>query len=143
MDAQKLIYVNPAAARVFGIAPAELPVDLSVWMQSIHADDRKRMGSSLLSIAKHENTDQRYRVVTPTGDVVWLQDSITLVKDAKGKPVCIGGIAHDVSAEVAESKRVPTVAAIGRPLLHLGWVERGLRAIKDVLESPKGSAWHY
>ncbi len=118
VDASKLVYMNPAGLELFGRDESELLGDTDVWLQAIHPEDRPLFEENLREILERENIQQRYRIVTITGEERWLRDNITLVKNAKGNPLRIGGMATDITAEVHEHEAVRESRAVLRDLVR-------------------------
>ena len=99
-DASKLIYMNPAGLELYGRPKSELLNSLDAWFSSIHVEDCAQFEQNLRAVREQENIVQRYRVVRPNGEERWLHDHVTLVKNAKGNPLRIGGVATDVTDSI-------------------------------------------
>jgi PAS domain S-box-containing protein len=106
VDASQLIYLNPAAVKMFDRSKKELLSDRDVWLQAIHPEDRAAFETNLRTVIERGSVQQRYRVVSLSGVEQWLQDDITLIKDSKGGSLHIGGIASNVTDAVREAEQL-------------------------------------
>ena len=92
------MYVNRVAERVYGKPLKELTSDPNYWIDAIHPDDRSRVVENLNELLKKKHIEQDYRIVSPSGSVIWLHDRVSVVYDANHKPKFVGGIGTDISA---------------------------------------------
>ena len=92
IDGTKLLFVNPAAERIYGRPMSEMIENQDVWWEAIFPDDRADVQKNLEELSQRGQIEQEYRIVRPDGEVRWLQDRITLISDEHGKPVRVGGI---------------------------------------------------
>ncbi len=98
VDGRELLYINPAAERLYGRPLAELKANPNAWLEAIHPDDRADVLTNLAGLVERGRIEQEYRIVRPDGRVIWLQDHISVVPDQDGNPICVGGIGTDISA---------------------------------------------
>ncbi len=98
VDGTELLYINPAAERVYGRPLAEVTQNPHSWLEAIHPADRAEVLSNLAGLLDRGRIEQEYRIVRPDGKVIWLQDHISVVYDELGEPICVGGIGTDISA---------------------------------------------
>ncbi len=98
LDGTRMLYANPVAERIYGRPFEELLTNQDYWIEAIHSDDRSYVLKNLTSLLDREQIEQEYRIVRPDGSVIWLHDRIKVVRDATGKPLCVGGIGTDISA---------------------------------------------
>ncbi|MCA9136040.1 MAG: response regulator [Planctomycetales bacterium] len=94
----KLLYVNHVAERVYGRPLKELTSNPSYWLDAIHPDDRPKVVENLRELITKKHVEHDYRIVRPSGSVIWLHDRVSVVHDAKRNPRFIGGIGTDISA---------------------------------------------
>ena len=91
-----LLFVNPAAQKVYGRSVKELLDNPELRLESIHPQDRDRIQSSLTSTLNLSN-DLEYRIIQPDGKVRWVWERSRLVLDAKGQAQRRDGIICDIT----------------------------------------------
>lgn len=97
-DAQTLEYLSPAFRSVYGLEPQTAMLDMGVWSDCVHPDDRPIRAEALARVAEaRDPITHEYRIVRPDGSVRKVQDTVFPIRDAEGRLSQIGGIAHDVS----------------------------------------------
>jgi PAS domain S-box-containing protein len=63
----------------------------------IHPDDRPAVETRLKNITDVGEIQQVYRIVRPQGDIRWLDECVTLVRDESGVPQQIISVASDIT----------------------------------------------
>lgn len=102
LDGQELLYINPAAERIYGRTLNELNANPQLWLDAIHPEDREEVVKNLKNLSSKSQVEQEYRIVRPDGSVAWLQDRVSVVCDGDGKARYVGGIGTDVT-DIRES----------------------------------------
>ena len=92
-----LLYLNPAAQRVYGRPVSEFFDDANLWLDIVHPDDRHRVQNCLGELFAKQAITLEYRIVRPDGSERWLEDRARLIHAPDGTPIRIDGIASDVS----------------------------------------------
>lgn len=97
-DPPKLEYISDNI-RQFGYAPEEFLTGKITFRDIIHPDDLPRLKTEIQS---HYDTDaeeygQRYRCVTKSGEVRWVADETTVVRNERGKKTHTQGIIIDIT----------------------------------------------
>jgi PAS domain S-box-containing protein len=93
-------YVSPQVEGILGYSPDEWRTNPAFFIEHIHPDDRERVRQAQRrSWQSAEPLELEYRFIAADGRVVWLKDSLTVVRDDAGKPWYTQGFALDVSAE--------------------------------------------
>jgi two-component system NtrC family sensor kinase len=96
-DTFETIFLNPAAESVYGRPIAEFMADPDLWFQTVHSDDRKRVGACLPEILEKGVLDIEYRIVRPDGEVRWIHDHIHAIFDEHGQPASLNGLGTDIT----------------------------------------------
>lgn len=95
---RRLEYLSPGFQRAAGVPVEAAIVDIRVWEGCIHLEDRAVWTQNLARVADEgESIIHEYRLVRPDGSVRRIRDRAFPIRDAEGRVVQIGGIAHDVS----------------------------------------------
>jgi PAS domain S-box-containing protein len=93
----QIIYVSPACERLFGFSQEDVSRDPSVWLRTVHPQDRERLTRMLFEPPALQQEDVEYRIVRPDSAVRWLHVRTRPVRDAEGQVYRSVGIARDVT----------------------------------------------
>ena len=98
LDAESLELVASDTCQAnFGREAGE-PFTYEALRQSVHPDDRQGMVTAVeRSLLTGEDYDIDYRVITPAGDVRWVQVRGRPVHNAAGAPVKMAGVSLDIT----------------------------------------------
>jgi len=118
LDGQRLLYLNPAAVRIYGRPIEDLIKQPDLWIKSIHELDEPILKGNLSRIHGTGSFNQRFRVVQPGGKQVLLDGHFLLVTDAAGNPDFIGATANDVSGRVRAERKLDESRAIYHSLVE-------------------------
>ncbi|MBW2410978.1 MAG: PAS domain S-box protein, partial [Deltaproteobacteria bacterium] len=95
---QKVEYVSPAYAEVWGRRPEDLYKNYNEWADSIYADDATYAEESFARIVETGGGETReYRIVRPDGSVRWVSDRGFAITDKNGEVTRIAGVAEDIT----------------------------------------------
>ncbi|MCJ7492357.1 MAG: ATP-binding protein, partial [Dehalococcoidia bacterium] len=92
-------YVSPAIARITGYPPHEFYDDWTLVRKLIHPDDAYLLDHYLLNIDELA-TPVTMRLLHKSGEMVWVEQYATLIRDDAGKPVAVEAIVRDVTERV-------------------------------------------
>ena len=118
IDGQRLLYLNPAAIRIYGRPIDELIEQPDLWIESIHEADVPILQDNMKRIHETGSFNQRFRVVQPAGRQILLDGHFQLVTDASGNPDFIGATANDVSGRVRAERKLDESRAIYHSLVE-------------------------
>ncbi|HIK92550.1 MAG TPA: PAS domain S-box protein [Planctomycetes bacterium] len=146
-DGSSLLFLNEAAERIYGRTLQELRSNAAIWLEVIHPEDRPVVENNLRDLSKLRQVQQEYRIIRPDGEVRWLQDRINVISDESGAPLCVGGIATDITDQklaeqsLAESQAVfhSLVESLPLNVVHKdleGRIVFGNRRYCDTLNQP-------
>jgi len=100
------LYVSPQIEALIGFSQAEYAADTDIWRKQVHPEDREWVLREV-----HRARDQgeafrtEYRMLTRTGELIWVRDEALVVRDDSGRPLFLQGIMFDITArKVAEEK---------------------------------------
>ncbi len=91
-----LLFLNPAAQKVYGRPVDELLANPDLRLESIHPEDRDRVKSSLAN-SLNQFSDLEYRIVQPNGAIRWVWERSRLIFDDTGTASRRDGIISDVT----------------------------------------------
>jgi PAS domain S-box-containing protein len=145
----RLTYVGGAVRRLLGHAPAD-------WLapgfreRAVHPDDREWVVARWSRQRPHGEDDRfEYRVLTAEGRVVWLRESLRVVRPEQGAPGVMQGVLVDITREKLAESRLREQCDLNAAVLDGveafvvvldagGSVVRANRACEDALGRPAG-----
>jgi sigma-B regulation protein RsbU (phosphoserine phosphatase) len=97
-DDPRLVYVSNNVIQ-FGYTAEEFLNDKIRFKDIVHPDDSERVGEEIMGYADKdaEEYTQFYRMISKTGDVRWVEDQTSVVRDAQGKKTHNQGILVDIT----------------------------------------------
>ena len=101
-----LEYVSDNLSR-FGYDPRDFIEEKIRFAEIVHPDDIERLREEINDYAETDVEDytQYYRVITKEGDVRWVEDQTSVVRDGQGKKIHNQGILIDITERrLAEEK---------------------------------------
>ncbi len=105
----RLLYISPAYARVWGRSCESLYEKPLSWRDGIHPDDRERVLEAIRRRPIENHYDLEFRIIRPNGDLRWVRDWAILVYNDNGDIEREVGVARDITkqkdAEEALQKR--------------------------------------
>jgi diguanylate cyclase (GGDEF)-like protein/PAS domain S-box-containing protein len=139
-------YVSPQVEEILGYTAEEFKSDPGLWARLLHPEDREHA----LAIETEDYLGDRntrpteYRMITRTGEVVWMLDEAVLEADEEGVPIW-----HGVLYEITERKQTEAelqralsqqavVAKLGERALQAGDPEDLLRAATTLIGEVDG-----
>lgn len=94
---ERLLFVSPGFARLWGRPTADLLASPKLWIESIHPEDRDRVLHGAVTGARDGKHAMTYRIVRPDGEVRRVRDRAYPIADASGKIRRLAGVVEDVS----------------------------------------------
>jgi PAS domain S-box-containing protein len=110
------IYASANVERIFGFPAADFTGD-GVWLERLHPDDRAVARAANQRWQAEGEAGFDYRFQHRDGSWRWMHNQLTLIRDARGEPVEVIGVAYDVTAqrELEENLRhAVKMEAVGR-----------------------------
>jgi len=115
----RIVFINPEYSELLGRSRAEL-LGRSV-REFLHPEDRERHIEAVnAAIAGDANVQLEERYVWPNGKIVWASNSISITRDAHGKPMNLVAVARDITERIRANE-------------ELAASERKFRAIADTM----------
>jgi PAS domain S-box-containing protein len=95
---KKYVYLSQSVEKITGIPYLSFKNDVDKWHRIIHPDDKGIIGERQKRIFSQGYSETTYRLIKPDGEVVWIHDKVNLIKNEKGKPLLMEGIASDITS---------------------------------------------
>jgi PAS domain S-box-containing protein len=99
-DGSEVLYLNPAFEEVYRRPRSEFFDNPKLLLQVSHLEDRRRVEEAMANFATNGEMDEEYRILRPDGAVRWIRDRRSVVRDANGKLLRIGGIIRDFTDRI-------------------------------------------
>ena len=103
LDPVRMIYVNPAFERIWGLAADGLYREPRLWLSSVHEEDQQRTSDAFDAFVSGQARTYaaEYRIQRPDGTIRWIQDHGARMTNESGNVRWVRSIATDIT----ESKR--------------------------------------
>ena len=105
-ETRELLYLNPAAEKVYGRPVSDFFEEPNLWQLVIHADDRQRVDEISQALLEQGSKDLEYRIVQPDGKVRWIRDRARTIVDPRGSPIRIDGMITDITERKQAEERL-------------------------------------
>ncbi len=108
LESFKILYINPAFEKVWGYKVEEVLSDSNVWLNSIFEEDRHILVENYQDCISGRKTEfkSKYRIRTKSGEIKWIYDRGTGMKDSEGKIFRLSGITEDITDSVKAQKEI-------------------------------------
>ena len=93
----RMLYMSPAYEEVWGRSRQDLLDRPEAWIDSVHPEDRERVGAFYALCMQGVQQETEYRIVRPDGSVRWIDARSFPVRDSQGKFIRVVGIAEDIT----------------------------------------------
>ncbi|WP_418284068.1 PAS domain-containing sensor histidine kinase [Halorubrum sp. DTA46] len=104
-DWSELLFINDAIEDVFGITRSALKRDPTMFVESIHSDDRAYVERAMERLSAGESILIDYRVKTEQGTTKWLRvPAEPVIED--GRVVAVTGFSRDVTDEYRRERQL-------------------------------------
>src|SRR5262245_41724824 len=123
-------FVSRSAEAILGYPVQQWLDEPDFWARHLHPDDRDRTVNRCL-VETREGRDHtlEYRMVAADGRVVWIRDTVRVVRDPAGRPAALQCLLVDIS----ERKRAETLLASEKHVLEMSASGAPLPEVLDAL----------
>ena len=94
---RELLYINPAAQKVYGYPISEFFNNSNLWLEVVHPEDRQQFATFHYNLLDVGQTRLEYRILRSDGEVRWLSLRRQVIYDKKGVANRIDGIIEDIT----------------------------------------------
>ncbi|MEO1134601.1 MAG: PAS domain-containing protein, partial [Cyanobacteria bacterium J06639_1] len=138
-DGRQLLFLNSAAAEVYGRSMSACLDMPRFWLNAVHPDDRDRVQASFENLSSKGSHDIEYRIIRPDGELRWMRERSRLVRDEDELPARVDSLATDITLrkqhEIELQKlNVELESRVDRRTEELSRKNRALEQAKRVAE---------
>ena len=91
-------YVSPQVLDVTGYTVAEHLATATGWVATMHPEDREAVLAAFAqNLLDNQGFRVEYRILTKSGEVRWVRDHGTTVRDADGRALYVQGVVLDIT----------------------------------------------
>lgn len=94
---QRVIYVSPSYAGLWGRTCESLYEDPMSWLEAVHPEDSDRISEAFEDMAETAKFDEEFRIIRPDGSIRWVSDRGFPVRDESGQALYMVGLANDIT----------------------------------------------
>ena len=93
----EVLYVNVAATKIYGRQIAEFYDNPNLWLEVVHPEDRDRVLDFAQHILETESDAIEYRIIKSDGEINWLYERASLIRDTQGMPIRLDRITSNIT----------------------------------------------
>ncbi len=102
VDGSRVYYVSDASMRLYGRPPQAFIDRPDLWKAVVHPEDLPQVEKGFEQMLRTGSKSAEYRVRHTDGRWRWVRDRASVLRDAQGQPIGIGGIAEDITERLRE-----------------------------------------
>jgi PAS domain S-box-containing protein len=102
----RMLYISEAAERVYGWPMDAFFGDPQIWLRAVLPADQEHVHEAFDALAASGHAECEYRIVRGDGEVRWLHERRSVIRDEAGAPGRIAGIASDITARKQAEERL-------------------------------------
>jgi len=92
-----LLYISPAYERLWGLSCESLYASPDSYLDSVHPEDRDASVAAFKANLGGLATEREYRLMLPSGEVLWVRDYGHPVLGEDGRVERVVGVVHDIT----------------------------------------------
>jgi PAS domain S-box-containing protein len=130
----RVIYLSAAADQIYGYKRQDFYQQPSLWSDVIHPEDRERV-VAFCEGHRGEATETEYRIVRRDGEVRWVRDVASAVRNQAGEPEMLAGFVEDITERKHAETQLRQADRLSSLGLMAGGIAHGLRNPLSVISA--------
>ncbi len=115
----KVRFISPSIQKLYGIPGEKAMADSSWWEKLIHPEDQDIIPVIYQKIEKNGIYSEKYRIITPDGEIKWVQNQGKVIYNESNDPVRIDGIITDRTLQYNAEKNLIQEIALQNILIEI------------------------
>jgi PAS domain S-box-containing protein len=97
-DGTEILHVSPALERIYGCQAQDIKRDPMYWLKAVVEEDVDAVREASKDLLSKRSIELEYRIRRKDGQIRWVRDCKTVIYDAAGTVIRVGGVLQDVTA---------------------------------------------
>lgn len=104
----RIRYVSPSVSVQWGVSPENFYNDPNFWLNCVPPEDREAVLELVAAAneARSASLEMEYRVLLPEGGTHLIHFRGTIMRDAEGNPIRLGGLSRDITEQKQAEEKI-------------------------------------
>jgi len=99
-ETHEMVYLNPSAEALYGLPRESFFQNPDLWKKVVHPADQEKVMRYTSLLHQNGFVEMNYRIVRPDGEVRWVTDQGTVIRNQEGGARRLAGIVSDITEQV-------------------------------------------
>lgn len=138
---KKYIYISPSCNKVLGMSPDEFYSGKSYGAHFVVEEDLPHYRAAEKSLELNPSYEIEYRIKTTDGNIKWIREKSSAIRDIKGKLVRNSGVCTDITFKKSQEEELERLSLVAQNVSNgviitngAGLVEWCNRSVENMLE---------
>jgi len=130
----EVLYISPACEKIWGQTRAQILARPAAWTDSIHPEDRQRVGDAFVEKRDVGGFDEIFRLQHPGGQIRWARSRSFPIRNGEGEIYRHTGIASDITDLKVAQDALAEKAALATLAAEVGNAHTRGDSLRDILQ---------